>query len=157
MEWGLNQLQYESFSPLTGIVFISTEIGYIDGKAEALWFQSPYGDCFYFYPDYKGTGYEVTYDETFQSPYGDCFYFYLMKEGKLLLPGLQDKFQSPYGDCFYFYLWLQLFCTTNIKPSFSPLTGIVFISTRIYSHVPLRCPQWFSPLTGIVFISTSSN
>ena len=43
----------------------------------------------------------------------------------------------------------------NLNHCFSPLTGIVFISTIhiVKSTYPVHNPS-FSPLTGIVFIST---
>ncbi len=40
-------------------------------------------------------------------------------------------FQSPYGDCFNFYAGMKFTAPAKEKPrGFSPLTGIVLISTQ---------------------------
>ena len=46
----------KSFSPLTGIVFIST-IARMDARQPEEEFQSPYGDCFYFYRQHDNSYY----------------------------------------------------------------------------------------------------
>jgi len=88
------------FSPQSGIGFI------LPANAACLFqpvdkFQSPIGDCFYFYVAISlAVGYVVWFG--FQSPFGDCFYFYLRPR----------RSREPSSHCF------------------SPQSGIVFISTN---------------------------
>ena len=164
----------KSFSPLTGIVFISTIqrrkwtnywrwaqvsvplrglflfLLWFNPRADdgGLMFQSPYGDCFYFYTLISIV--VVVSILTFQSPYGDCFYFYDLPILSYFLSH-EVKFQSPYGDCFYFYLPLLHFLTISMLfLSFSAFFKPVLCSFR---HFPgfRACPATMKTGQMLVF------
>jgi len=153
------------FSPQSGIVFISTFPNtHSDNPGVEKLVSVPNRGLFLFlHPMVGPNGW--LWDTTFQPPSGDFFSHDRLAQRVVRLGCA--SFQSPSGDCFNFYASRRSQPTRRSTSSFSPHSGIVFISTlqREQEHrdprTQVSVPNWglssFLPGFHIPDVTPNSN